>query len=182
MDPTIWSVASSFTVWHVQDDIYVELPPIRPKNNAELFTFNGYRNNMLISYIVSREREKNCVPGDITYQIKDTPWPFRFEIPIFRYQSHPKVVLDFYECLNKKKSHKKPLAKEGRYWWREKEEDGSIWKRESHDAKRHPKERTVPVICDSRRRKPDTVENILVKNMIFLLLNDGFCEWNGYQN
>lgn len=104
MDPTIWSVASSFTVWHVQDDIYVELPPIRPKNNAELFTFNGYRNNMLISYIVSikREREKNCVPGDITYQIKDTPWPFRFKIPIFRYQSHPKVVLDFYECLNKK--------------------------------------------------------------------------------
>lgn len=103
MDPTIWSVASSFTVWHVQDDIYVELPPIRPKNNAELFTFNGYRNNMLISYIVSREREKkNCVPGDITYQIKDTPWPFRFEIPIFRYQSHPKVVLDFYDCLNKK--------------------------------------------------------------------------------
>lgn len=91
-------------------------------------------------------------------------------------------MLDFYECLNKKNPIKKPLAKEGRYWWREKEEDGSIWKRESHDAKRHPKERTVPVICDSRRRKPDTVENILVKNMIFLLLNDGFCEWNGYQN
>lgn len=61
MDPTIWSVASSFTVWHVQDDIYVELPPIRPKNNAELFTFNGYRNNMLIVYSLKREREKKIV-------------------------------------------------------------------------------------------------------------------------
>lgn len=97
-------------------------------------------------------------------------------------------MLAFYVCFNNKNFSLKPLAREGRYWRQErereieKEEDGSIWKRESHDAKRHPKERTVPVICDSRRRKPDTVENILVKNIIFLLLNDGFCEWNGYQN
>lgn len=183
MDPTIWSVASSFTVWHVQDDIYVELPPIRPKNNAELFTFNGYRNNMLISYIVSRERErKKLCTG--WYYLSNQRYPMAFPV----WNTHLQISepsegsARFLRVFKQKKSHKKPLAKEGRYWWREKEEDGSIWKRESHDAKRHPKERTVPVICDSRRRKPDTVEYILVKNMIFLLLNDGFCEWNGYQN
>lgn len=79
MDPTIWSVASSFTVWHVQDDIYVELPPIRPKNNAELFTFNGYRNNMLISYIVSREREKkNLCTG--WYYLSNQRYPMAFPV------------------------------------------------------------------------------------------------------
>lgn len=70
---------------------------------------------MLISYIVSREKKK-CVPNDITYQIKDTPWPFRFKIPIFRYQSYPRVVLAFYVCFNNKNFSLKPLAREGRYW------------------------------------------------------------------
>lgn len=89
-------------------------------------------------------------------------------------------MLDFYECLNKKYFIKKFLVKEGCYWWWEKEEDGLIWKCESYDVKWYLKECMVFVICDSCWRKLDMVENILVKNMIFLFFNDGFCEWNGY--